>query len=148
VSNLLSQKPSLSNDHLNQLYESIKGQTRPTIKAVHFTDPHLDHLYAEGTDVVCDVGMCCRAANGIPTEAWRKAPKWGFYTCDMPEIAIRNALQFIKSDIKPKLFFWTGDNSPHDIWVNNPKEIIESTIKVTNMIKEELAGEDISYYPI
>jgi hypothetical protein len=32
--------------------------------------------------------------------------------------------------------------------VNNPKDIIESTIKVTKMIKEELAGEDISYYPI
>ena len=90
---MISQRPLDKSEHLNNLYESIKGQTnRQKIIAVHFTDPHYDHLYAEGTDIVCNLGMCCREANGIPTETWRKAPKWGFYTCDMPEIAIRNAL--------------------------------------------------------
>jgi hypothetical protein len=92
--------------------------------------------------------MCCRPQNGYPTEDHRKAKKWGSYYCDFPEVGIRSLLQFIKSDIKPKLFFWTGDNAAHDIWMNTPHDIIQATVNITNMIKEELAGEDIAYYPI
>ena len=60
--------------------------------------------------------MCCRASDGFPTEESRKAKKWGSYYCDMPASSIRNLLQYIKTNIKPKLFFWTGDNAPHDLW--------------------------------
>jgi hypothetical protein len=121
VSQLLADKPAsiANNDYLNNLYESIKGQIgRPTIKAVHMTDPHYDHLYAEGSDLNCNLEMCCRAVNGFPTEDARKAKKWGGWSCDLPESTIRNMLQYVKSSIKPKLFFWTGDNGAHDIWEN------------------------------
>ncbi len=59
-------------------------------------------------------------------------------------------LQYLKNSItpKPKIFFWTGDNGAHDIWENTADDIIWSTKNVTKMIKEELAGEDIQFYPI
>ena len=44
--------------------------------------------------------------------------------------------------------FWTGDNSPHDIWENTNDEIIMTTKAVTNMVKEEFAGADIPVFPI
>ena len=44
-------------------------------------------------------------------------------------------LAFIKDEIKPDIFFWTGDNSPHDIWQNDNKEVIDSTVNITLMIK-------------
>lgn len=94
VSKLMSEKPAQAqtNDYLNNLYESIKGQTREKIIAVHMTDPHYDHKYTVGSDIVCNLGMCCRPSNGYPTLDWRKAGNWGFYTCDLPERSIRNML--------------------------------------------------------
>jgi hypothetical protein len=54
----------------------------------------------------------------------------------------------VKANINPDMIFWTGDNNPHDIWVNTLHETILSTVNITNMIKEELAGLPISFYPI
>lgn len=53
-------------------------------------------------------------------------------------------LQYLKNSIspKPRLFFWTGDNAPHDMWESTAEEVILSTKNVTRMIKEELAGVD------
>ena len=81
-----------SNDYLNKLYESIKGQNRPTITTIHMTDPHLDSKYSIGTDMFCTMPLCCRAENGYPTESWRQAGKWGAYPCDLPEVTIRSML--------------------------------------------------------
>jgi hypothetical protein len=62
----------------------------------------------------------------------------------LPEVTIRSMLQYLKNSIspKPRLFFWTGDNAPHDMWESTAEEVILSTKNVTRMIKEELAGED------
>lgn len=46
------------------------------------------------------------------------------------------------------MIFWTGDNAPHDMWESSVQKVIQSTINVTKMVKEELAGENIAFYPI
>ena len=79
---------------------------------MHFTDLHYDNRYVAGTDVLCNLPLCCRAVNGFPTDPARQAGPWGNYI----ESSIRSMLQFIKSDIKPNMIFWTGDNAPHDMW--------------------------------
>jgi hypothetical protein len=43
-------------------------------------------------------------------------------------------LDFIKNDIKPDLIFWTGDNSPHNVWDNDNDEVTAATSNITHML--------------
>jgi len=65
--------PSIeNNDFLNKLYGQIKdaaaksGKPRKTIKAVHFSDPHVDAKYKIGADNACSDLLCCHYENGQP----------------------------------------------------------------------------------
>ena len=78
--------------------------------------------------------ICCRAENGFPTEDYRKAGYWGEYSCDIPSSVLEHMLEFIKKEIKPELIFWTGDNSPHNVWANSVGEVSNSTIWITQTI--------------
>jgi hypothetical protein len=40
-------------------------------------------------------------------------------------------LSYIKTDIKPDMFIWTGDNSAHNVWDNTVEEITNYTITIT-----------------
>lgn len=57
-------------------------------------------------------------------------------------------LEFIRAEITPDLFFWTGDNSPHNVWSNSDPEITTSTINITLAIMNAFNGTNISVYPI
>lgn len=53
VNRLIDSKPAAlkKNDYINKLYDQIKGQkSRKTIRAVHFSDPHVDEFYRIGAD--------------------------------------------------------------------------------------------------
>lgn len=54
----------------------------------------------------------------------------------------------VKNEIRPDIIFWTGDNSPHNVWSNTENEVIDSTISLTNMIKGTFARSGVSVYPI
>lgn len=114
-------KPELeSNDFIDKLYDEISADPnqRETIKIVQLADAHLDAQYLEGTIADCNLPICCRKNNGFTTDASIRAGKWGDYKCDTPIEVYLSMLQFVKEEIKPDVFIWTGDNSPHDIWQN------------------------------
>ena len=56
--------------------------------------------------------------------------------CDPPMITIRAALEFAKSELKPDLIIWTGDNSPHDYSTCSAEESMASIIELTKEIKK------------
>jgi hypothetical protein len=43
--------------------------------------------------------------------------------------------------------FWTGDNSPHNIWKNDIEEVYSSMVRVTEMVKETFLDTDTAVYP-
>jgi sphingomyelin phosphodiesterase len=51
--------------------------------------------------------------------------------------------EYIANEVQPDLVIWTGDNSPHVIWENDQREVIEATKNVTEMIREAFKGKDI-----
>ena len=57
-------------------------------------------------------------------------------------------LEYVKSEIKPDIFFWTGDNSAHNVWENNNDEVTASTINITKIIQEHFVDTNISVFPI
>ena len=63
-------------------------------------------------------------------------------------ITFKNMLRFITDDLKPDILFWTGDNSPHNIWSNTADEVVAYTMAVTTMIKQALEGSGITVFPI
>ena len=123
--------------------------TRETFLAVHLTDPHLDFDYTEGTLANCDGYLCCRTNVGYPTKAGDiPAGKWGGYFCDTPRITLQSMLSFIKTDIKPDMFMWTGDNSAHNVWDNTAEEVTNYTLAITDEIKTYFADTNITVFPI
>lgn len=57
-------------------------------------------------------------------------------------------LEFVRDELKPDMFIWTGDNSPHNVWDITMDDSILSTINVTRMIKSAFNGTNISTFAI
>jgi 3',5'-cyclic AMP phosphodiesterase CpdA len=57
-------------------------------------------------------------------------------------------LDFVKTEIKPDMFIWTGDNSAHNVWDNTVEEVTEYTVSITETIKAHFAGENITVLPV
>ena len=133
---------------MNKLYSSRRGTPKKVLKAVQVTDIHVDYKYTVGADAQCNNYLCCRPESGFPTEPEKQAKYWGSFKCDVPPYTVQNMLEFIKEEIKPDVIFWTGDNSPHNIWNNSYEEIIDSTINITKMFKDVFEGTNIPVYPI
>ena len=135
VEQLLSTKPDIikDNNYLNNIYKQIAAspQPRKTIRAVQISDPHIDFKYAPGADSECGGFLCCRAENGFPADPARQAGNWGAYQCDLPPAALKNMLEYVRDEIKPDMFFWTGDNSPHNVWRNDNLEVGNATYNIT-----------------
>lgn len=57
-------------------------------------------------------------------------------------------LNFIKQDINPDLFFWTGDNPAHNVWDITQADVIQTTAVVTSMIKDTFKDSSVEFYAI
>jgi len=140
VAEMMATKPLNIRDdnYVNNMYAQIAADpnVRETFLAVHISDPHLDHLYTEGTLANCDSYLCCRTVDGYPTKPGDiAAGKWGGYWCDTPQRTLESMLDFVKTEIKPDMFIWTGDNSAHNVWDNTVEEVTEYTVAITETIK-------------
>ena len=151
VQRVLSSKPASlqSNDYMNNLYK--KASKKDTVRIVQISDPHLDFYYQEGTIKDCNMPVCCRADSGFTDDPARASGYWGDYMCDLPHNTLVNMLEFVRDEIKPDMFVWTGDNSAHNVWDNTESEIIQYTLNITMTIKEVLnrqAEHKVSVFPI
>lgn len=148
----MADKPAeiLNDDYQKKLYARIFSDPEPreTFTILHVSDIHVDMDYAEGSLAKCDGYLCCRAENGFPTDPSLAAGKWGGYLCDMPMITLQSMLSHIVEthgdDIQS--IFWTGDNSPHNVWENTVEEVSYYNKLVTQEIKDAFAGMGIPIY--
>lgn len=46
------------------------------------------------------------------------------------------------------MFFWTGDNSPHNVWANDNNEVSNATYNITVAIQEVFDSTNITVLPI
>ena len=95
---------------------------------------------------MCESYLCCREGNTPPPTDALKAGYWGSYQCDLPERTFHSMLTNIKQK-NPDMLFWTGDNSPHDIWQQTNEIVTNHTISLTRMIKETFADSPVKIYP-
>lgn len=105
------------------------------MRAVQISDPHVDFEYTPGTIDDCGLPLCCRQENGFTSDPNLQAGQWGSYKCDLPHNTLVHMLNFVKNEIKPDMFIWTGDNSAHTVWKNTNEEVIEYTVNITETIK-------------
>jgi len=152
VSDMIALKPSeiLDNNYLNNIFGKIASDPNPrkTFKAVHISDPHTDFLYMPGMNSNCDNFICCRAETGAPADPKDAAGIWGSYKCDIPHNVLTSMLEYVKDEIKPDMFIWTGDNSAHNVWSNTNEEVIDYVVNITETIKEVFADTKITVFPI
>lgn len=152
VDKLLATKPASiqNNDYLNRVYAQIAAdpKPRPMLKAVQISDPHIDFEYTVGADAKCGGFLCCRAVNGLPQDPLNAAGPFGSYQCDLPPAVLENMLTYVRDEIAPDMFFWTGDNSPHNVWGNDNQEVGNATYNITVAIQAAFKQSNISVYPI
>lgn len=136
-----------TDDYINNIYKRIDGQKRETIKVVQMTDVHLDFDYMPGTDAGCNVPICCNKENGFTSDPTRAAGYWGDIRCDIPQRVYESMLDFVKEDIKPDAFLWTGDNSKHDVWKSTQDEIIKYVDVINKVWVDKFGETDVSMFP-
>ena len=97
-------------------------EERPTLRALHISDIHLDFEYTPGTLSNCVEGLCCRPDSGYPKkEGDIAAGEWGSPSnCDIPVKTFQSLLDYVVQDgnALPDMVVWTGDNSSHNNWDN------------------------------
>eukprot|EP00698_Gefionella_okellyi_P022364 TRINITY_DN7403_c0_g1_i1.p1 TRINITY_DN7403_c0_g1~~TRINITY_DN7403_c0_g1_i1.p1 ORF type:complete len:572 (-),score=106.93 TRINITY_DN7403_c0_g1_i1:145-1860(-) len=114
------------------------------LRILQVTDMHYDPYYQPGSYADCGDIVCCRADDVNGT---RKAGYWGDYHCDLPQHTLENLLQHIASlDPKPDFVVWTGDNPPHDLWMQTQQEQLNATIGAVGMMVKWL--QDIPVVPV
>lgn len=153
VKSILNRKPKAltANDYLNKLYAKMKIQTnkpRRLLRAVQISDPHIDFEYTVGTINDCGLPLCCRPENGFTSDPALSAKYWGDYKCDLPHNTLVNMLEYVRDDVKPDMFIWTGDNSAHTVWKNTLEEVIDYTLNITDTIKQVFGEAPIQVFPI
>jgi len=154
VERIMATKPaSLANDDfVDNLYAKIAADTseRAVIKAVHITDVHIDNKYQVGAKANCDSFLCCRAESGPLGPDDVPAPEWGYPAgaCDIPKKTFQSQLDYIVSEVKPDVVFWTGDNSSHNVWDNTQDEVIGYTETLTDMLKTAFKDTGITVLPV
>ena len=154
VDKILSTKPiSLANDDfITKLYAEIAADKneREVIRAVHISDVHIDKEYLAGSKAKCDSFLCCRAESGTPVAGDILAGEWGSNVglCDLPVKTFESLMANVVNVQKPDLLFWTGDNSPHNIWDNTLEEVTDYTMSVTDIIKNAIKDSEITVVPI
>ncbi|KAF2072539.1 hypothetical protein CYY_006156 [Polysphondylium violaceum] len=108
----------------------------PVKRILHLSDVHVDTLYVEGMNSDCGEPICCRAANG-PGSGEKAAGKWGSYTCDVNMLTLNSMFEFIDNEIGDiDILFWTGDNPPHDIWMQTFETQLNASLRITNLLKQ------------
>lgn len=111
------------------------------------SDPHVDFKYQEGSVVDCGLPVCCRGEKATGNQT--AAGKFGSYgSCDIPLHSFETIIKFIADDIKPDSVMWSGDNTPHDIWENTQKEVLDSTRNLTKFIQKSFSKEKIPVFPV
>lgn len=66
----------------------------------------------------------------------------------MPKKTFMSFVEFVVGEIKPEMVIWTGDNSPHYVWADTEQDVIDSTIGLTQIIKETFGKHGITVVPI
>jgi len=60
-------------------------EPRPTLKALHVSDIHIDFEYTPGSLSNCKDYLCCHADSGFPKKDTDiAAGEWGSNNCDIP----------------------------------------------------------------
>lgn len=77
-----------NDDYIQNLYKKIEesnNDERPTLRALHLSDVHLDFEYTVGATSNCKEYLCCRADAGYPKKSTDiPAGYWGSSNCDIP----------------------------------------------------------------
>ncbi|KAL7321705.1 hypothetical protein PS15m_001446 [Mucor circinelloides] len=97
--------------------------TNKTMTVLHLSDWHVDPLYEEGTETLCDKPICCRKESTDYDNIMNSASPWGSYGCDSPLTLIESMLEYIPT-ASPNTSFaiLTGDIPPHEVWETLPTE--------------------------
>eukprot|EP01132_Coremiostelium_polycephalum_P005700 gene5700-7094_t len=120
----------------------------PTKTILHLSDIHMDTQYVAGMNNDCGEPLCCRAVNG-PGTGSKAAGKWGDYHCDINELLLISMFDFIQQEF-PNGFdyiFWTGDNPPHDVWMQSHGTQLNATARLTNFLLKYFPQPNTKVFP-
>ncbi|GAM27540.1 hypothetical protein SAMD00019534_107160 [Acytostelium subglobosum LB1] len=99
---------------------------------LQLTDIHFDPHYVEGSNPNCGKPLCCRDGTG-------DAGYFGHYLCDIPQRTVKlifEQILEINKTMPIDVILFTGDNPPHDVWMQNETKQISSTQVIMEMVQQ------------
>ncbi|XP_055299063.1 sphingomyelin phosphodiesterase-like [Sitodiplosis mosellana] len=112
-----------------------------TLKVLHLSDTHIDHLYVEGANAVCNEPLCCRVNDGMTNVSYSAAGKWGSYRCDLPKRTLEHLLDHIAETHRDiDYVIWTGDLVAHDVWMQTNEDVMNTIEESVRLLSEKLPG--------
>lgn len=142
----LCDSPKFVNDNITLFYDQVfnnkpeyvrvNNTSTRSLNVLHISDLHFDLDYLEGSNENCGLPVCCRNGTG-------NAGRWGSYSCDLPVSTLEAALQSAsKHDVD--MVVWTGDNVPHDIWMQSQEYQVKYIKTATDLVKKYF---DVPVFP-
>lgn len=111
-----------------------------TFNVLHISDIHYSIGYREGTEADCSQFMCCvKDSISYPGGPSRRAPRYGYYRCDTPEILMEDTLnETVNRDIDYEFTIFTGDMVDHNPIFVSLKDSIREEDTVMRKLKSML----------
>ncbi|EFA77437.1 sphingomyelinase [Heterostelium album PN500] len=97
---------------------------------LQLTDIHFDPQYLEGSDPNCGKPLCCRNGTG-------DAGYFGHYLCDIPLRTVKlifDGILNVSKTMPISFVAWTGDNPPHDVWMQSESKQISATQVLAELV--------------
>eukprot|EP01133_Synstelium_polycarpum_P007514 gene7514-8792_t len=100
---------------------------------LHLADIHFDASYKVGSNPNCGRPLCCRDGTG-------DAGVFGHYLCDIPlntvNLVFEEIVRVSETIMPISMVVWTGDNPPHDVWMQSEQKQVSATEVLTQVVQK------------
>ena len=129
--------PSNVSDMTGQKRWPSWTETTGTGTVLHLTDLHLDLHYSPGSLSQCELPLCCRASEGLGTNASNTAGPFGDFRCDSPARLLQSLFEYLNSSLSPRpdAILYTGDDPAHDVWAQTRASNLQSLQAVAALMQ-------------
>lgn len=126
---------------------TLPQEGSPTTKILHLTDIHLDLSYTVGTNTECGQPLCCTNNTEVAPSDDLAAGYWGSYSCDVPTWTFEDMLMHIREKHLDEIEYimMTGDNPPHDVWLQSREGNLDHSRKVVELINKVFPDREVIY---
>ncbi|TFY55311.1 hypothetical protein EVJ58_g8329 [Rhodofomes roseus] len=118
-----------------------KSRGREPVKAMHFSDVHIDREYTLNSEAKCTKPICCRDFGERPKHVQSPALPLGMRTCDAPGLLADSMLEAAERfGAGARFSIFTGDVIDHAVWDVDEENVPRNMLEFTDQFAQKLSA--------